>query len=209
MKTDPAANVFPLCYCPPIAWFAAAVQQPQLLLEVQQPYKKQTYSSRMYIKTSQGVMPLVIPVQRRGSLQPLQQKRISYQEKWQRHHWRSLRAAYGSAPFYEHYAPLLRPLYERQWEFLPEFLLHALHLLLGMLKISLPLSTTTHYQPAGHYRHDYRQAFEPRRQQLPSWFIPLEYPQLFGPFEANLSILDLLFNEGPNALPILKASLAD
>jgi len=152
---------------------------------------------------------LVIPVGRKGNHIPLKDKRISYQEKWRLNHWRSMEYAYQNSPYFEYYADPLKKLYETKPVFLLDFHLQALEIVHTQLGIELAIQQTRTYLPTNKYQRDYRQAFDPKRKAKPPWFEPIAYPQVFEGFEAELSILDLLFNEGPAARILLKRSFRE
>jgi hypothetical protein len=189
--------VFPLCYFPPIPWFVAALQEPgSLSLELHQPYRKQQFSSRAHIRVPNRVMLLTIPVERRSARAALHQKRISYAEPWPHQHWQALRTSYGNSPFFEFFAPELEQLYQSPPLVLSELLLESTKLSIKWLGLDISLRLTEALRPEATYARDYRAAFDPSLRSLPPWFAAHPYPQVFGEFQAGLSILDLLCNLG-------------
>ncbi len=199
-------NVFPLYYFPPVPWFAAAIQESQLLLDIQQPYRKQRYFSRTIIQGANQTLPLVIPVERRSKRIALAQKQISYAENWQTQHWRSIVFSYKNSPYFEFYQDQLHPLFHHPVSGLTDLLLHGLTLTFQLLQHPIRFSTTTTYLPASAYDYDYRKDFNPPMNELPSWYQQVSYPQVFGDFRAEVSILDLLFNMGPESKQVLEHS---
>jgi hypothetical protein len=192
--------IFPACYFPPVAWFVAALrEEAPLLIEGQQPYRKQRLSSRAHIRVPNRVMPLTIPVERRSALVPVHQKRISYAENWPHQHWQSLRAGYANSPYFEFFATELEAFYQARPPWLIDLLLASTQLALTWLGRSSDLTITEALHPAEAYVRDYRQAFDPGAKVLPTWFEPTPYPQVFGEFHPGLSILDLLCNMGGEA----------
>lgn len=200
--------VFPTCYFGPVHWYAAAIHEQKFVLEACQHYRKQTYGSRTYIKTANNLIPLVIPVGRKGLHTPIKDKRISYQEKWRQNHWRSLHTAYKNSPYFEYYSDTLEVFYQKKIEFLIDLQIESLHLINQALNLGLHLSTSQSYLET-EYTKDYRQDFDGKLNKFPSWFTPAPYPQVFEGFSPGISILDLLFNEGPASTIILRDSFSD
>lgn len=200
--------IFPLHYFPSIPWFCAALQQKELILEVHQHYRKQQYTTRCEIMTANGPSPLIIPVGRKGLHIPLWQKSISYKENWQLQHWRSIVYAYKNSPYFEYYADDLRICFEDQENSLIEYNLKALRKVFELIGIEINIKLTQKYLPPSEFEFDLRTEFEPRERKLPSWFQIQKYQQVFGDFVPALSILDLVFNEGPNTKILLSKSFA-
>jgi hypothetical protein len=196
--------VFPLAYCPPISWFALVCREEKICLELAQPYQKQQYTNRMFIRVSNQVMPLSIPVERRSRHAPIREKRIAYQQDWQRHHWRSIRFAYQNSPFFAFYEDFFHPFYKQPYEYLAPFHLDWLKLWFELLGKKIQWEVTQAFRPAEAYARDYREAFDPVRKSLPIGVQNLPYPQVFEGFEPDLSILDLLCNLGPESLGFLQ-----
>jgi len=199
-------KVFPLYYFPPVHWYAAVSQEEKLLIDWYQPYRKQRYFSRMVIRGANQLLPLVIPVERRSKRIALKEKRISNAEDWQSQHWRSLVFAYKNSPYFEFYQDTLAPLYTQPYELLTSFLLDCLQKSFQLLQFQPDFSFTDTYLPGSDFQYDYRKDFEPGTRTLPIWYKPIAYEQVFGEFEPGLSILDLLFNKGPESKGILLAS---
>ncbi len=196
--------IFPICYCPPISWFAAACQESAILLEGMAPYQKQAYTNRMHIRVSNKVMALSIPVERRNRHVPIKEKRISYQENWQRHHQRSIHFAYQNSPNYPYYMDHFVPFYEQKYEWLIDYTYEWIGCLFQLLKKDIQLGVTDIFEEKTKMEHDYRQDFDPTRKTHAAWFRSEPYTQVFEGFEENLSIVDLLCNEGPQSISMLK-----
>lgn len=137
---------------------------------------------------------------------PMKEKRISYQEDWQRQHWNSLIAGYKNSPYFDYYADELKVCLDAQFDLLMDLHLALLKVLMNWLGWEGSINLTEEYLPSDHYSHDFRAAFDPSLKRLPDWFVPVQYPQVFEGFQAGLSILDLLFNEGPAARTLLLTS---
>ena len=200
-------NIFPVGYFPPLPWFAAAIHEKHLLLEVNQFFRKQQITNRMHIRVANRVLPLTIPIQRRGAKVIIRHKRISYAENWPDHHWKSLQSAYANSPYFDYYRDELHRLYDSKPELLIDFLKKSIEWSCRVLGVEKVMKESAQYHPASYYQHDFRQDFDPGRKKLPEWFISKSYPQVFEGFEAGLSILDLLFNQGPESRKLLTESV--
>jgi hypothetical protein len=181
---------------------------PVVRIEQHENYVKQTYRNRCRIATANGILQLSIPVvKHHGQKMPVRDVRIDYTEQWQQNHWKAIVSAYRSSPFFEYYADDIRPFYEQQEKFLFDLNNKILLLSTELIGIKIDVGFTDKFaaQPSC---HDYRYAITPKLKQ--AWpdnkFKPQIYYQVFAPnngFAANLSILDLLCNEGPNSLQVL------
>ena len=216
-----------LHYHPPAALFAALVNADCLLLEAHEHYRKQTYRNRCLIRTAQGVQPLTVPVLdgNRAEKVSVADIEIDYRQNWIHQHWRTLQTAYGNSPYFEYYADYLNDIYVGKPVLLFDLNLQFLRLLLRCFRLTLPLHLTTEYQVAYPIpssfvnsatitaeftqpiivdRRDWltpkpvTQSLKPDTPAVQSLVRP--YPQVFGPgFEPGLSVLDLLFSQGPAA----------
>ena len=204
--------VFPALYNGPVNYYARLVRQKEIVLEQFDSYTKQTYRNRCLIMGPNGVIPLSIPVKRKSGVKTLMcDIRIDYDSNWNKIHWRSLVASYASSPFFEYLADEISPLYQKSFEFLMDLNLHLLERTLGMLGLNIPVSCSEAFTPISS-EHDPRHFIHPKKEQAVAdpGFLPLEYHQVFSDrlgFRSNLSILDLIFNEGPDALSYLQRCL--
>ena len=197
-------TLFPLYYFPPIPWFAAAIREETLYLDVNQPYRKQQYFSRMHIKGAHQVLTLTIPIERRSKRNPLCQKSISHAENWMQQHWRSLVFSYRNSPYFSYYEDVLSALYTQKVDRLTDFLTESVRIAFELLghspALEYPVDPTQKV-------YDYRKEFPPGLEMLPDWFVVYPYEQVFGSFTPGLSILDLLCNLGPESRLFLEKSL--
>ena len=198
-----------LHYLPCLDYVSGLMQFDRVWLEAHEQYQKQSYRNRSYVLTANKVDVLTVPVQRGTHHQPIRDLRIDNGQPWQTHHWRCLRAAYGKAPFYEHYAPELEPVYRKKWSFLFDLNWELLTMCLKWLGISTPVSLTEWYEkePASG-RFDARSRVNLRKGSESYVFHrPVPYQQNFGlDFAPNLSSIDLLFCQGPTAKQFLVPS---
>ncbi|MFA6087978.1 WbqC family protein [Mucilaginibacter sp.] len=197
--------VLPMFYLPPVEYFTKLNNfKPNILLEVEEHFPKQTYRNRANIYSPDGMLTLTVPVSK-GSKNHTKTKdvKISYDFKWQRLHWLSLGACYRSSAYFEYYEDDFAPFYEKNFTYLVDYNREQLELLLRLLKIKLPLQFTETYEAAYPHLIDLRNVISaknvPDTEQKP-------YFQVFEErkgFLKNLSIVDLLFNQGPQALNYL------
>lgn len=197
---------------PPVQYFSKLVQFENIYLEQFENFTKQTYRNRYEILGANGVIPLIVPVVKgRGRKIKIRDLKISYDTDWQRNHWRTIFSAYNSSPFFEFYRDDIQPFFEKPWKFLFDFNLEILETLCDLLELELALVLTEDFEKVPEGTTNFRDAISPKkhRTEKDSLFTPLPYTQVFHEkfgFVPNLSILDLLFNEGPNSLNVLEAS---
>jgi hypothetical protein len=197
--------VLPMFYLPPVDYFVQLnTYKPDILIEREEHFPKQTYRNRANIYSPDGVLALVVPVIK-GSKNHTKVKdvKISYDFMWQRLHWQSLQACYRRSAYFEFYEDDFAPFYEKQITYLFDYNQELLNLLLKLTKIKTELNFTDEYQAEYPNLHDFRFSIHPKKeseiQQKP-------YFQVFEDrrgFMKNLSIIDLLFNQGPQTINYL------
>ena len=200
-------TLFTTAYLPSISYLAHFLTDEHPVIEAFETYHKQTYRNRCRVMTANGVENLSVPVMKvNGNHTMTKDVEISYKEHWQQIHSRCLESAYRASPYFDHYYPLLRPLFEKRFDRLIDLNDTALQCLFSMLKVSKEIIHTTDYIPMT--ANDLREAFSPKAVANPELFPP--YYQVFStkfPFSPDLSVLDLIFNEGPqSATYIVKTS---
>jgi hypothetical protein len=165
-----------------------------------------TYRNKYFISGANGGIQLSIPLQKgREQRTPMRQVLIDNTQRWQIQHWRTIVSVYNRTPFFEHYEPALRQLFERHYDKLVDFNMATIQWLVQQLKSNVGIGYTELYQK--HYEDtiDLRTGFKPGIEKQSLATEP--YYQVFSDrngFLPNLSMLDLLFAEGPNAMNWLK-----
>jgi len=184
---------------------AAIVQADNIVFEIEDNYQKQTFRSRTYIAHSNGVLLLNIPIKHAKDGSKLKTKEVQIENAfpWQSQHWKSLQSAYRTSPYFEFYEDDLKPLFEAKATSLLDFNIKAFHLICELLDIEINYTFSEEYFK-NPQQVDLRFLANPK---LKKDFKPSAYTQVLnktGEFIPNLSILDLLFNEGPNAVSYLE-----
>ncbi|MFL1011902.1 WbqC family protein [Flavisericum labens] len=193
-------------YFPNIAQFVAMVNASEVVLEMEDNFVKQTYRNRAYVYGANGKLALNIPVvHSQKNRQKYRDVKIFNEENWQSQHWKSLLSAYRTSPFFEFYEDELHPLFTEKVEFILDFNLKCFETIGDCLQLDLNTSKTKTFQKKTDYQTDCRFLVHAKKE-VPQNFET--YTQVFSNkhgFISNLSILDLLFNEGPNALNYLES----
>lgn len=204
--------IYPALYNGPLNYYARLVREQEIVLEQYDTYSKQTFRNRCMIMGPNGVITLSIPVKKRGGTKNrMCDIRIDYDTSWNRIHWKSLRASYASSPFFEIIAGDLLPFYEKRYKFLIDLNVDLLTYTLKILGVAIPVRCSSSFAPILS-DIDPRHFIHPKKEPavVDPGFKPEVYHQVFSDrhgFRSNLSILDLLFNEGAAALQILQKSL--
>jgi hypothetical protein len=198
-----------LHYLPSISYFQQLLAADALLLDAHEHYHKQTYRNRCLILTAQGPQPLTVPVVdgARSAKVRTSEIEIDYRQNWMHRHFRTLQTAYNSSPYFEYYADYLKDIYASKPALLWDLNLEMLRLLLRCLRWQLPIELTTEYLsptlPIASSPLDRRDFLTPKMAAglpEPDSTSQRPYSQVFGPaFVPGLSVLDLLFMQGPAA----------
>lgn len=192
-------------YFAPIRYFSKLAGYHEIYIEQHEHFIKQTYRNRTIILGANGPISLIVPVEK-GREQKIKIKdlRISYDEDWQRNHWRTIFSAYNSSPFFEYYADELESFFRKKAVFLFDYNQLITETILGILEIPTGLILTEAFEQIPESCQNFRERINPKahRNADDPQFVPQPYTQVFSEkfgFIADLSILDLLFNEGPAA----------
>lgn len=177
--------VLPTSFFGPVSWYEQIARALEPIdIEAHENFQKQTLRTRCRIATANGVQTLTVPVSGSGSIKDI---KISDHNNWRHLHWQALTSAYGSSPFFEYYADDIAPFFEKKWDFLFDYNLEITHKMCELLDIRTEIRLTDEYQGCSFNQHNdskpYYQVFQSRHG-----------------FISDLSILDLLFNMGPEAI---------
>ena len=198
-------TLFTTAYFPSISYMARFLAEDKPVVEVWETYHKQTYRNRCRVMTANGVESLSVPVVKvNGNHTMTKDIAISPIEPWQHIHSRCLESAYKASPYFDHYYDFLRPIFEDHFERLIDLNDAAMQAVFKMLKVKKEIVHTMDYVREA--ESDLREAFSPKKQVNTGLF-PTYY-QVFSekfPFAPDLSVLDLVFNEGPEAMRYLQS----
>ncbi|MDR0657452.1 MAG: WbqC family protein [Mediterranea sp.] len=198
-------------YLAPIAYYGKLLAYDTIYIEQHDHYVKQTYRNRCNIAGPGGILPLSVPIVKPESLKcPMKDIQLSDHGNWRHLHWNAIKSAYNHTPFFEYYKDDLAPFYEKRYTYLFDFNEELRKLICEWIDITPDVKYTSAYQTefAGN-EHDFREIIHPKRtaaQEDPE-FRTVPYYQVFEArhgFLPNLSIIDLLFNMGPESLLVLQ-----
>ena len=197
-------------YFGPIQWYQKLYRYSHCLIEQYDSFQKQTYRNRCVIATANGVQALTVPVEHTNlspltsHLSPLvKDLRISDHNQWRRVHWNALQSAYSESPFFEYYADDLHPFFEQKYDYLLDFNEAIRQKVCELLDIHPDVSYTSDFRHQTSDITDYRDVINAKHPLPDADFTPKAYWQVFQHkygFLPNLSILDLLFNMGPESI---------
>ena len=191
-------------YFPSISHYIAMVKAESVTFEMEDNFQKQTNRNRMYIYSPNGIQLLNVPVKHcKEKHQKFKDVRIENDFAWQKNHFKSLEAAYRTSPFFEYFEDDFRPLFEKKQEFILDLNLQIFELINSSLGIKIEAQKTTEFFHDSLNYDDFRSLVNGKKDVTQIE----EYTQVFNDkhgFINNLSILDLLFNEGRYAVDYLK-----
>jgi hypothetical protein len=194
-------------YFGPIQWYQKLYRYDHCLIEQYDAYQKQTYRNRCIIATANGPQALTFPIEHTDEKMLIKDLRISDHNNWRRIHWNALLSAYSESPFFDYYADDIHPFFEKKYDFLIDFNEAIRQKICELMDIQSDVEytqsflspLTSHLSPL----IDFREVINAKHPQADPDFQPQRYWQVFEGkhgFQANLSILDLLFNMGPESI---------
>lgn len=197
-------SLFIPSYFAPICQFGMIYQSDNIVFEVHDNFQKQTYRNRCYIYGANGKQLLNIPISHSKNRLKTKTRDVKIEDgsSWQKQHYKSLKSAYNSSPFFEFYEDDLMALFDKNHRFLLDLNLDTFEFINDALELHLNYTKTQEYHDS--VDHDYRILTNPK---VNINYLSNSYTQVFddkyGHIE-NLSILDLLFMEGPNSISFLE-----
>jgi len=186
-------------YFPPVEYFSLIRNTGNILIEQEENYIRQTYRNRCKILASKGVLVLSVPVMKGSLLKaPIKDVTIDYSKRWQQVHIRAITSSYGKSPYFQFYFEQIEKILLNNHRFLLDLNDELLHKCLGILRFNKCVTHTCSFKPAISMDQDFRYIISPKEI---SGYNCRPYIQVFGQngFVPGLSILDLIFNMGPEA----------
>ena len=196
-------------YFAPIQYYSKLMHYDQVVIERHENYCKQSFRNRCTIYTANGLLDLVVPVVKSGEPKtPVTEVEISYDTLWQKLHFKAIESAYRRSPFFEYYIDDLMTFFNCRHRYLYEFNMQIMRTVCHITKIPFRVQESGEYMKSAEGIIDLRGSIHPKpnRQNTNTEFVPPYYTQVFANkwgFKPNLSILDLLFNTGPEAKDLL------
>ncbi len=198
-----------LHYLPCIEYFTVLKRHDQVYLDIGEIYQKQSYRNRCYILGANKVQLLSIPVLEGNKRKATKDIKIDYSQKWMNLHIRGIQSAYGKAPFFEYYFDYFLSLFNKKYAYLHELSFDMLTLCLKLMQIDsevILVDDKKNLEQAADNQF-FNQINRKIEADSRNFYIAVPYNQLFGKqFVPNLSIIDLLFCEGPNSAEIVHQS---
>ena len=173
-------------YFGPVQWYQKLHRAEHVIIEQWESFQKQTYRNRCLIATTNGVQALTVPVEK--SAECIKDLRISDHGNWRHLHWNALQSAYGESPFFEYYQDDIRPFFEKRWTFLLDFNEAIRQKMCELIDITPSVSFSTAYITDPQADDDFEAKTYYQVYQTKHGFLE------------NLSVLDLLFNMGPESI---------
>ena len=198
-------------YLGPLHYYARILYHDEIIIEKFEYYQKSSYRNRCYILSPNGPLRLSVQLRKRNSRCLIKDLALNYDYNWQKVHWMSLCSAYRSSPYFEYYEDDLKPFYEIQYPTLFDFNQALFEQIIQSLNIEKTIRHSAQFEkkPSEEIM-DFRSKILPNKKSDDPVFKVPKYVQVFEEktgFHPNLSILDLLFAEGPNTVAILQEAM--
>jgi hypothetical protein len=188
-------TLFTTAYLPSVSYIAECLHSDNVIIEAFETYKKQTCRNHCLIYGPNGKQKLSVPVIKvNGNHTLTRDIHISYFQNWQAIHWRSIETAFNNSPFFLYYRDYFEPFYVKKFDFLLDFNTKLLEVLFMIFRIGKEIEFTDHFENS---------PVTPNKLLFPPYTQVFENKSGFLP---DLSVIDLLFNLGPDALEYLSSS---
>ena len=192
-------GIFSSHYLAPIEYYTNLLNNKTAIIDVYENFVKQSYRNRCQILSPNGIQNLTVPLVKARQKKLTKNVKISYDDNWRKMHWKSLEAAYRSSPYFEYYEDDFSPFYhDKEYKYLIDFNWDLEQKIIELLNVDIEINKSSEYISSN--ENDCRNSFSPKTQSTLDY---KEYIQVFGDrngFAPNMSIVDILFNEGPNAI---------
>ncbi len=199
-------------YWPNIHYFIYVINSNRIVIDLHTHYQKQSYANRTEILSANGKLRLTLPVHKVKDHCPVIDVEISYTQRWQAVHWGAITSAYRNSPYFEFFEEDIKAFYQKQYRLLHEFNTDQLKLLLKLMRHKKDIGFTEQFPEDTTGTHDLRAMIHPKKRASEDTHacdaLDKPYYQTFGHrygFVPNLSVLDLLFNTGLEAVNHLKS----
>ena len=190
-------------YAGNLNYFSCIKNSKNIAVDLNEFFHKQSFKNRCQIYGANGLLNLTVPIQRKAGRNPVKDIKIEYSFNWQKVHWKSLESSYRSSPYFEYYEHYFASLYlNEKPKFLIDFNTSVFETVLKILDLNIQLAYTDSYEKSMDNFTDNRNLIHPKLKPTPI-FSGKKYYQVFQEkfgFIPNLSIYDLIYNEGPSAV---------
>ena len=198
-------SLFSSLYAGNLMYYSSILKAEMVTIDLFENFHKQSFRNRCSIASPNGILNLIIPINRK-SKSIIKEVKIDDSQNWRKIHWKSLESSYRSSPYFEFYEDGFHSIFFKQnCNYLFEFNQLIFQEVLKALKVEIEVTFTDSYIPKNNTIHDFRTLIHPKIQS-DNQLKELKYHQVFQEkqkFIPNLSVLDLLFNEGPLAKQLL------
>ncbi len=199
----PAEILLSTAYFPPAEYFSLIKNAATVHIEQEENYVKQTYRNRCKILASNGILVLTVPVMKGNLIKaPVKDVTIDYSKRWQQVHIRALASSYSRSPYFQFYSEQIEKILLINHKFLLDLNDELLCKCLEIINVDKCVEHTYSYKPAGFTDHDFRYGLS--SGEITDYHCE-PYIQVFGEngFVPGLSILDMIFNMGPESINYL------
>ena len=194
--------ILPCFYWGPVSYYTAMTAADEVAVEMHEHFCKQTYRNRCRIATANGTLDLTVPTERTHQKQAMNDVKIKYDTPWQKQHWNAIESAYRNSPYFDFLRDELEKLYTTHETYLADLNIKINDLALKIMQIKKRIHLTTEYS-ATTSATDLRQAFNAKGAPANCTPYYQVFAHKFG-FTSDLSILDLILEEGPESIKYLK-----